>query len=362
MDKVTLKDVASHAGVSHTTVSLVVNEAAGKRVSRTTRERVLKAIRELNYNPNLTAKRLASGKMHAIGLYTPFKIPIFRNFTFLEMLTGIQDILSPKGFDLVLFSGGRNLYKHRPIQQIVRESTVDGLIIFNTRYTNQRYVRSYIDALNDLNFNFVVVNYYWGRAPIKYVGVDYEKTTLKGVQHLLSLGHKKIAMLGGNYRAPVTAKILRAFKRAVQTFEVTFDEKLVVYADYDYNQAYEKTKYLLEQHQGISAFFVAGFEMAPACLRAVREKEFKVPQEVSVLCYVDDQIIPLLDPPLTAIQWPYYNMGKKAAQLLIDENPKKQTEIFDTELVVRGSTAGIGESRSNHLETRDKRRQHHETM
>jgi len=344
MDKVTLKDVASLAGVSHTTVSLVVNEAAGKRVGRATRERVLKAIQELNYNPNLTAKRLASGKMHAIGLYTPFKIPIFRNFTFLEMLTGIQDILSPKGFDLVLFSGGRNLYKQRPIQQIVRESTVDGLIIFNTRYTNQRYVTSYINALNALKFNFVVVNYYWGRAQINYVGVDYEKTTLKGMEHLLTLGHNKIAMLGGKYRAPVSSKILKAFKKALQNFDVAFDEKLVVYADYDYDQAYEKTKFLLERHNGITAFFVSGFEMAPACLKAVREEGFKVPQEISVLCYVDDQIIPLLDPPITAIQWPYYSMGKTAAQVLIDENPIKQTEIFDTELVVRGSTTGIGES------------------
>jgi DNA-binding LacI/PurR family transcriptional regulator len=324
---------------------LVVNEATGKRVSHATRERVIKAIQELKYNPNLTAKRLASGKMHAIGLYTPFKIPIFRNFTFLEMLTGIQDVLSPSGFDLVLFSGGRNLYKHRPIQQIVRENTVDGLIIFNTRYTNQRYVKSYIDVLNDLNFNFVVVHYYWGRAPINYVGVDYKKATLQGMQHLLSLGHKKVAMLGGNYRAPVTAKILKAYKKALHKFDITFDENLVVYADYDYSQAYKKTKSLLGQHHGITAFFIAGFEMAPACLKAVREKGYKVPQEVSILCYVDDQIIPLLDPPLTAIQWPYYNMGKRAAQLLIDENLEKQTETFDTELIVRGSTAGIGENR-----------------
>jgi len=343
MDKVTLKDVASLAGVSHTTVSLVVNEATGKRVGPATRQRVRDAIRTLNYNPNLTAKRLASGKMHAIGLYTPFKIPIFRNFTFLEMLTGIQDVLSPSGFDLVLFSGGRNLYKHRPIQQIVRENTVDGLIIFNTRYTNQRYVKSYIDVLTDLNFNFVVVNYYWGRSPVNYIGVDYEKAVLQGMQHLLRLGHKKIAMLGGNYRAPVTAKILKAYKKALHLVDIAFEEELVVHADYDYGQAYEKTKILLAQHDGITAFFVAGFEMAPACLKAIRERGNKVPQEISILCYVDDQIIPLLDPPLTAIQWPYYNMGKKAARLLTDENQDMQMEIFDTELIVRGSTAGIGE-------------------
>ena len=75
-NKKTLKDVANLAGVSHTTVSLVVNDAGGSRVSDGTRRRVLDAIQTLNYKPNLTAKRLASGKMHAIGLYIPFKIPI----------------------------------------------------------------------------------------------------------------------------------------------------------------------------------------------------------------------------------------------------------------------------------------------
>jgi len=347
MDKVTLKDVAKLAGVSHTTVSLVVNKAAGSRVSPATRTRVLDAVRTLKYNPNLTAKRLASGKMHAIGLYTPFKVPIFRNFTFLEMLTGIQDVLSQKGYDLVLFSGGRNLYKHRPIQQIVRENTVDGLIIFNTRYTNQRFVKGYIDVLRDLNFNFVVVHYYWGKSAINYVGVDYEKATRMGMDHLLALGHKKIALLAGNYKAPVTAKILNAFKKSLQDFEIAYDEALVVYADYDYDMAYQKTKDLLGRYPQITAFFVAGFEMAPACLKAIRQKGVTVPQEISILCYVDDQIIPVLDPPLTAIKWPYYSMGKMAAQILINESQTTQKEIFYTELVIRGSTAGIDERRQH---------------
>ena len=96
----TLKKVAEVAGVSHTTVSLVINNAAGSRVSQKTKARVLEAIKRLDYNPNLTAKRLASGKTNSIGLYTPFEIPIFRNYTFMEMIAGIQDVLSEKGFDL----------------------------------------------------------------------------------------------------------------------------------------------------------------------------------------------------------------------------------------------------------------------
>ncbi len=342
IDKKTLKDVAKLAGVSHTTVSLVVNNVGGSRVSSATRERVLEAVRILNYNPNLTAKRLASGKMHAIGLYTPFRIPIFRNFTFLEMLTGIQNVLSEKGYDLVLFSGGRNLYRHRPIQQIVRESTVDGLIIFNTRYTHQRFVKSYIDVLNDLNFNFVVVHYYWGKAEIKYVGMDYEKDARKAMTYLMSLGHKKIALLAGSFQAPVMARVLKAYKKMLAQNRIAYEQAVVAYADYSYDRAYEKTMEILNKHPQVTAFFVAGFEMAPACLKAVRDKGLKVPEEISVLCYVDDQIMPMLDPPVTAINWPYYDLGKKAAQLLFNDDPKNQKFIFDTELIIRGSTASIG--------------------
>ena len=140
----TLKKVAEAAGVSHTTVSLVINNAAGSRVSQKTRARVLEAVKRLDYNPNLTAKRLASGKTNSIGLYTPFEIPIFRNYTFMEMITGIQDVLSENGSDLVLFSGGKKLYRNRPVSQIVKQNTVDGLIIFNTRYTSQNFVNNYI--------------------------------------------------------------------------------------------------------------------------------------------------------------------------------------------------------------------------
>ena len=155
----TLKRVGELVGVSHTTVSLVINGAKGSRVSQRTRDRVLETIRKLDYNANLTAKRLVSGKTNSIGLFIPFEIPIFRNYTIIEMIAGIQDVLNERGFDLVLFSGGRSLYKDRPINQIVRQNTVDGLIIFNTRYTTQQYVNNYIRNLNELKFNFVVLHY-----------------------------------------------------------------------------------------------------------------------------------------------------------------------------------------------------------
>ena len=336
---VTLKKVAEAANVSHTTVSLVLNNVAGSRVSPKTRERVLAAVKRLDYNPNLTAKRLASGKTNSIGLYTPFEIPIFRNYTFMEMIAGIQDVLSEKGFDLVLFSGGRKLYRNRPVSQVVKQNTVDGLIIFNTRYTSQNFVNNYIKSLNQLKFNYVILHYYWGSAKINYVGIDYERDAFNAVRYLTDLGHSKIALIAGNQEATVNARIINGYKRALKDKKINIDNEIIEYADYDYQLAYEKTLKIIKNNPSVTSFFIGGFEMAPACLRAVKDSGLNVPNDISIICYNDNEILPLLDPPITSIKWPYHEMGKKAAELLLEKSKNKKRVLFDTELIIRGSTA-----------------------
>lgn len=335
----TLKQVAKRAGVSHTTVSLVINNAKGTRVSPSTRQRVLEAIKELDYNPNLTAKRLASGKTNSIGLFIPFEIPIFRNYTIIEMVAGVQDILNERGFDLVLFSGGRNLYRDRPITQIVKQNTVDGLIIFNTRYTTPDFVNSYIEALNAQDFNYVILHYYWGKANVNYVGVDYEGDAYKATSHLLSLGHRTIALIAGTLNATVTSKIVDGYGKALHEVGTDQDRGLIVYADYDYELAYEKTRQLIRKHPSITSFIIGGYEMAPACLKAVRDSGLDVPREISIVCIIDSEIMPLLDPPMTAVKLPYYEMGRQAATVLLGNEKDKKRVLFESEMIIRGSTS-----------------------
>ncbi len=336
---ITLKEVAKAAGVSHTTVSLVINSAETSRVSAKTRMRVLEAIQKLDYNPNLTAKRLASGKTSCIGLYTPFEIPIFRNYTFMEMIAGIQDVLSEKGFDLVLFSGGKKLYRNRPVNKIVKQNTVDGLIIFNTRYTSENFANNYVQSLNKLKFNYVIINYYWGDAHINYVGIRYENDAYDAVRYLTSLGHKTVAFIVGTSEATINKRIIRGYKKALKDSHIDIDDRIIEYADYDYDIAYQKTRKILNNNPAVTSFLIGGFEMAPACLKAVKDLGLKVPEDISIVCYIDNEIMPLLDPPITAIKWPYYDMGKKAAELLLENTKDKKRVFFKTELVKRGSTS-----------------------
>ena len=336
----TLKKVAQLAGVSHTTVSLVINNAKGSRVSSRTRQRVLEAARQLDYNPNLLAQRLVSGKSNSIGLFVPYTTSIFRNYTMVELVAGVQDVLNEKGFDLVLFSGGRNLYKHRPISQIARQNTLDGLIIFNTRDTTHEYIESYIKNLNRLEFNFVAVAYYNGNADINYVGIDSEKNATKTVSYMTFLGHRNIAMLAGPADAVVSTRFIRGYQKAFDNSRLDVNQKLLVFCRYDQQEAYEKTQQLLQDVPDISCFVLAGYEMAPGCMKAIKDAGYRIPEDISIVAYADNDTLSLFEPPLTAVRLPYYEMGRKAAEIVVENPKKKKHHIFESQLIVRDSTCG----------------------
>jgi DNA-binding LacI/PurR family transcriptional regulator len=103
--------------------------------------------------------------------------------------------------------------------------------------------------------------------------------------------------------------------------------------------AYERTREIIEKNQSVTSFFAGGYEMAPACLKAVKDSGLEIPRDISIICYVDNEMMPLLDPPLTAVRLPYYEMGKKAAEMILEGNAERKRFIFETELVIRGSTS-----------------------
>jgi DNA-binding LacI/PurR family transcriptional regulator len=192
--------------------------------------------------------------------------------------------------------------------------------------------------LDQLNFNYVILNYYWGRAKANYVGIDYEKDTYNAVKYLIDLGHRKVALIVGTREATVNMRIIKSYKKALEDNDINADDDAVAFGDYDYQLAYEQTQKIIKYIPSVTSFLVGGFEMAPACLKAVKDSGLKVPQDISIICFIDNEIMPLLDPSITAIKWPYYEMGKKAAMMLLEKDADKKKYIFETELVIRGST------------------------
>ena len=154
------------------------------------------------------------------------------------------------------------------------------------------------------------------------------------------LGHRNIAMLAGPADAVVSTRFIRGYKSAFDNSRLAVNENLLVFCRYDQQEAYEKTRQLIQEYPDISCFFLAGYEMAPGCLKAIKDAGFRIPEEISIVTYADNTTMLLFEPPLTAVQLPYYEMGQKAAEIIIENSVKKKKYIFESRLIVRDSTCG----------------------
>jgi len=340
----TLKKVAELAGVSRTTVSLVVNNADGSRVSSETRQRVLKAVRKLDYKPHPIAQRLSLRKANAIGLLIPFSSPLFSNSTNVEIIGGVQEAANEKGVDLVLFSGGKNYLDpcREPIDGLLNQNAVDGIIIANTRFSTRRFIETVTRHMKNGEVNAVLLEYWWGKEEINYVGADYWRGIYQSIDYLIDLGHKTIGMITPPVKALITGEMIGSYKRALEDNRLSFSERLVISADYTPQMTRDLTRRLIAENAGLTAIFVGDYEMALSCVKAVKEMNLSVPQDISVVSFADHEAFPFLDPSLTAVSIPYHEMGRKAAELLFDGSGEKQQFIFPTALAVRDSTDRAG--------------------
>jgi len=339
----TLKKVAELAGVSRTTVSLVINQVQGSRVSERTKQRVLAAIRQLDYKPNLIAQRLSLRKTDAIGLFIPFSSPLFSNSTNVEIIGGVQEVANEKGVDLVLFPSGKNCLEpgHRTIDNVLTQNAVDGIIVCNTRFSTRSFIDKVTRLMKEKKLRAVLMEYYWGKADIQYVGADYDGGIYQAIRRLVDLGHRTIGLITPPPAALITERMVASYRRAHEHRKLPFRHELVANADYTVQMTQTQTRRLVSGNPELSAIFVGDYEMALSCVKAIKGSGLSVPGDVSVISFADHDVFPFLEPSLTAVSIPYYEMGKRAAELLFDDGTEKKRIILPTALVVRESTAPL---------------------
>src|SRR5665213_891018 len=166
-----LADIAKRAGVSIAAVSIALNNRDTKRVGAAKREEIQRIAEELSYTPNELAKALAEQRTRLLGLMVPLRDPIFFNHFIAQALSGIQATLMRRGYNLLVYSpSGRPGRSTR--DQILESKFTDGLIFINTRSCSTRDVAETVQELNAAQIKFTMINSYYGRAPVNYVGVD----------------------------------------------------------------------------------------------------------------------------------------------------------------------------------------------
>lgn len=330
--RVTIRDVAEHAGVGVGTVSRVLNENPSVRDA--TRRKVLAAIETLNYTPNPIARRLSLRKTLAIAVVVPF----FTRPAFTERLRGVEYALADSEYDLILFNVETTTKRDEYFQDIPRRERFDGLLIVSLSPRNGE-VEHFLGA----GVPTVLVD---ARHPgLNRVVIDDLAGGRLATQHLMQLGHRKIGFVGDQLDNPFNFISSRdryeGYRRALTEAGIPFRPEYHRQGQHGREQARRMTSDLLALPDPPTAIVAASDTQAFGVLEAAQDADLKVPGDVSVIGYDDIEIAEYLH--LSTIRQPLFASGVEGVQLLLDSianpSPAPRRVLLPVELVVRGTTA-----------------------
>lgn len=329
---VTIKDIAELAGVSKTTVSKVINNKDDS-ISKATKDKILRIIKEQNYVPNKLAQGLVTKRTKTIGLL----IPDIRNPFFTDISRGAEDYARKEGYNIIFCSTDEDYEREAECISMLVEKVVDGIIFApssNTSKKDNRY--------NNLQIPMVLVDKNIDILNAKgLVIVDNKNGTYESTKYLINQGHTKILYLSGPLKNEISKERLNGYIRALEKNNIQHDECDIVEGKYTYEWAYEFIKNIdLINH---SAICCANDLIAIGVIQALTEMGINVPQDISVVGFDDIQTSKLIHPSLTTVRQPAYEMGQKACELLINYLKNNDIEsvgtvTFKPQLIIRNST------------------------
>ncbi len=323
--------MARHAGVGVGTVSRVIN--GSPLVSDETREKVLGAIEELDYAPNTFARRLSLGKTLTIGVIAPF----FTRPSVVERLRGIDEVISESPYDLNIFNLETLDRRKRCIDDIVRTSKVDGLLIVSLiltadevrRLEESRIKTVQIDATSDYCSQVAIDDIAGGR---------------QATEHLIELGHRKIAFVSDFFDASLGNNSMEhrflGYQQALKSAGIPFSTDYFSQGKHSRTVAYQQAQSLLRLVKPPTAIFASSDTQAIGIIEAAQDLDLDVPGDLSVIGYDDIELAEYLN--LTTIRQPLHESGVRGCELLLDslanERGAIRKIILPTEVIVRGTT------------------------
>lgn len=337
--RVTSEDVARRAGVSRTTVSLVLNDVQSVQISEETRQRVIETARELDYVPDAAAQALASRRVKIIGLImTRDRHNIVADIFLTQILDGLIEAVTQHDFRLLIDIVDPEDRKESYLK-LVRSKRIDGVVISGPRFNDEAY-----QALKEYGFPVIVMGQIPGQTCC-FVDVDNFQAAKNAVSYLIELGHKKIVCITN---APLSftaaAARLQGYRAALEEADLPFDPSLVAYGNFDADSGYHQMSKLLDhppKGEAFTAVFAASDVVAFGAKAALRERDFKIPEDIAMVGFDDVPLARYIDPPLTTVRLPAYEIGWTAGNQLVrmisGEGPEHEQIILDTQLIVRQS-------------------------
>jgi LacI family transcriptional regulator, fructose operon transcriptional repressor len=327
---VSIKDVAKAAGVSTATVSRVLSN--GAHVRPEVRERVMEVVEQLSYRPNLLARSLRSQQSNTIGLI----VSDIRNPFFTEMSRAIEDMAYEQGLSLILCNTDENPEKEAIYLNLMHDQNVAGVIFSPTLHMATNF------TVSQITFPTVVIDRAITDADVDAVLLDNVDAANRLTTHLIECGYRNIGILYGE-TSTTGRERYRGFEKALRAHNLSPVAEHVKSVQPKIEAGYAATLKILDTGQPLDALFTTNSLLAAGALQAIQERNLTIPDDLALVTFDETTWASLVQPSLTLITQPTYEIGKTATELLLqriaDPNRATRQVIMKGQLLVRGSTA-----------------------
>lgn len=341
--RVSMREVARQADVSVATVSMVLNDSP--RISKATQIKVQRVIEKLGYRPNRLAQSLSSQYTRVLAVLLPPLRHAFSDPYFGELLSGICDRADRLGHKVMLEAAKPDFIRDKRHIELFERRYVDGILClgFNDRH-------GFLRDFDGRAYPVISVNNPLDLADLDYVVCDYVGGAEQVMNCLLQLGHRRIAMIGGAPEAKTTRQVREVFFRRMRDAGLEADEACVADGRFTEEGGAAAAHELMDRDPATTAIFAGNDKMALGAMHALVERGLNVPRDVSVVGFDDIQQMAFVNPSLTTVHLPLYEVGARSCERLVERVRGKSdrvAETLPTHLVLRGSTGIVPAHRAS---------------
>ncbi|KAB1443221.1 LacI family DNA-binding transcriptional regulator [Pseudodesulfovibrio senegalensis] len=333
MAQFTIKDIARKLGISPSTVSRALHDHPD--ISDETKKRVVELAAKHNYQPNQIAKSLQNSRTSTIGVV----VPEIEHHFFSSAISGVEEVAYKAGYTIMVCQSQEQMVREAMNIRALVAHRVAGIVVSVSRDTTDF---SHLEAAVRQGIPLVQFDRVIEELDTSKVVVDDFNGAYAGVHHLLEAGYTRIAHLAGREHVTIGRERFEGYRQALQDHGFPVDERLVIPGGFQEHDGEQGMKRLLELDSPPDAVFAVNDPVAIGAYRVLRERGLRIPRDVALLGFCNNPESALVEPPLSTVAQPAWQMGKAAAQLLFRQFEQKnftpQTQVLRTRLIVRQST------------------------
>jgi len=330
----TINDIAKKLGISASTVSRALNDHPD--ISSETKKKVKKVAKELNYRPNPIAQSLKSNRTTTIGVI----VPEIKHDFFSSAISGIEQVAYNSGYTIILCQSNESFEREVVNTNLLMHHRVAGVIVSISQNTKQG---NHFKDLIEKGIPLVFFDRTCEDVDTYKIVIDDKQSAFNAVSYLIQKGYKKIAHFAGPIGLDICKKRMNGYIEALNQHGLIVDNELIKYGGLHEQDGYDSMSALLEKNIIPDAIFAVNDPVAIGAFQKIKEAGLRIPADVAIVGFSNNKITSLVDPPLTTVNQPSFEMGKKAAEILINLIEKKNVIeekeiVLNADLIIRGST------------------------